>query len=207
MASVLDIHVLTCGHILKNLKFIDLIHVADSNAHLQEACRLEFSRCGAKKEIILRMIETTPEYSDETDDKVVIYGLKTILQSLRIFGDLIENVTISFNDHSIKTIYVVKYLCLFCSFSLKRICFQNLFFDIIRFFTRSFLKLEEIVFVSCILSESFDHLTLFFPNVKIMDFHGWNSFCGSSEYCQELVNGCEYLQSIEKFGIIVRCYD
>lgn len=207
MKTIEDIDVYTFEHILKYLKLIDLIHAASSNPHLREACRYEFSRRCAKKEIILRLIEITPEYCEEANDKVIVYSLKYILQLLRMFGDLIKNVTIEFFNRSVEAAYLIKYLCLYCSSSLKKICFRNLFFDIVRFLNRSLINVEEIVFVSCILSENFRHLTLFFPNVKIMDFYGWNTFCACSEFCQDLVKGCEFFQLIKKFGIIVRSDD
>lgn len=206
MTSVMDVDAPTLGYVLKDFKLIDMIAVAFSYTHLHDACRYEFSRRYAKKEIILRLIEITPGQCDETDDKVVIYSLKFILQCLRFFGSLIKNVTIEFFDRSIEAAYIVKYLCRYCSFSLKKICFQNLSFDVIQFFNRSFLNVEEMVFVSCILSQNFKHSSLFFPNVKIMNFYGWNTFCSYSEFCEDLVGGCEFFQSFEKSGIII-CSD
>lgn len=177
-----------------------MLCVASSNAHLREECCFEFIRRYTKKKFILRLNKITPEFCDETDSKVIVYGLKFILQFFRIFGDLIQNITICLlDDCAVKASFVIKYLCHFCSRSLKKICFQNLFMDIFGFFNRFLINIKEIVFVSCILSEN----NLFFPNVKNMDFNGWNTVC--SEFYRDLVEGCDLLHFIEKLGTIVRC--
>lgn len=181
-----------------------MLCVASSNAHLREECCFEFIRRYTKKKFILRLNKITPEFCDETDSKVIVYGLKFILHFFRIFGDLIQNITICLlDDCAVKASYVIEYLCHFCSRSLKKICFQSLFMDIFGFFNRFLINIKEIVFVSCILSENFKHFNLFFPNVKNMDFNGWNTVC--SEFYRDLVEGCDLLQFIEKLGIIVRC--
>lgn len=44
------------------------------------------------KELVLSQVEIEPQYSDETENSITIYGLKFILEFLRIFGCCVKNL-------------------------------------------------------------------------------------------------------------------
>lgn len=205
MAKITDIDELTFEHILKNFKLIDIFQTAFVNQHLRKACRLEFSRRYSRREFILSLIEIVPEYSDEGDNQITVYSLKFILQFLRIFGDLVKKVKLSFpiGDCLISACHVINYLCLFCAKSIQKITIQNVNFDIFQFFDQSFLNINEIVIVSSNVSRNFHDIVVLFPNVQTIKFSGWNTICECPVGCRCIFEGCCLYQTLQNLGIIV----
>lgn len=204
MKSIINIDVFTLEHVLKNLKLIDMCRVAYANKHMREAVRLEFSRRYQKKIFVLNFIEIEPDYRDEAEDHIIVYSLGFNLRFLHLFGDLIDQVTICFPNNCVsKLSRVLNHLGLFCSSNLRKISFRNLYIDIFGYLNRTFINVEEIVFESCTLNENMKHYSLFFPNIKAINFQGWNIF----DLHHVLTEDCELLQPIIQSGVVLHFFD
>lgn len=179
MASkdITDVHVDILEHVLKHLNFLDLFRTAKSNKHLREACRCEFKRRYARKEFVLSQVEIEPQYSDETENSITIYGLKFILGFLRIFGCHAKKLRLFFLHYEQKRAsYMIAYICLFCTTSLEKLTFHNLSFDIFEYFNCVLPNVQEIVIISSELSKNFQYFLSIFPDVNIVKFCGWTTF-------------------------------
>lgn len=198
-ASLVEIDVYTLEHVLKYSRLSELCDIAYTHPHLRNAARFEFLRRHKRKEFVLRLINIQPEYCDEGEEKVIVYSLGLVLRFLRSFGDLINNVTIScVNDGSPSAMHVVTYLCLFCSDSVKKITFSHLYIDVMRLLNRAFMRVEEISFVSSLLDPSLMHFSLFLPNVRKINFLGWNTVVPASH---DLTRDCELIRFLVETGV------
>lgn len=205
MRKITDIDVFTLEHVLKNCKLLDLFQVASANQHFRKACRLEFARRYSKKEFILSLIEIVPEYCDEGDSQIIVYGLKFILQFLRIFGEFVKKVKLSFplDDCLLSARRIIEYLCFYCATSIQKITIQNVYFDIFQFVDKSFPNVNEIVIVSCNVRRNFHETVAFFPNIQTIEFSGWNAICGCLVDCRCIFEGCCFYQALENLGVVV----
>lgn len=205
MTNITDINVFTLGHVLKNCNLLDLCQIGSVNQHLRTACRLEFVRRYSKREFILSLIEIVPKYCDEVDNQITVYGLRFILQFLRIFGEFVKKVKISFpiDDCLISARHVIEYLCFYCAKSIQKITIQNVYFDIFQFVDQSFPNVNEIVIISSNVRRNFHEAVVFFPNVQTIEFSGWNTICGCLANCRCIFEGCCFYRALENLGIVV----
>lgn len=205
MAEITDISIDVCEHFLKDLKFLDFFQTALTNQHLQSACQLEFPRRFAEREFVLSLVEIVPEYCDESENLITIYGLKFILKFLRVFGDSIKNLKLSFPIGNCVNgaFHVVKYLERFCARSVRKITIQNVYYDIFEFFSQPLLNVNEISIVSSNVSREFHRVVTFFPNVRAINFSGWNTICECPPGCRCIFEGCCLFQALQNFGIVV----
>lgn len=197
--KITDVHVLVLENVLKHLNFLDLFRAACSNEHLREACRHEFKRRYSKTEFVLSQVEIEPQYSDENENSITIYGIKFVLEFLRIFGCYVKKLRMFFVHYEQRRASrMIAYLCLYCTQSLQRLTLQNLYFDIFEYFNCALLNVEEIVIVSSELSENFQYFYSIFPSVTV---RGWTTF-GSMDLSTD-IGARPLVEFLTELGIVV----
>lgn len=173
MLLVDDIDDYTLRHVLQHLSLTELCDCALTNNHLRQAARSEFVHHYQRKRIHLVLATTHFEFNKEYE--VEIYGTRYILLILRIFGDLIRNLSIDlscFVSHD--RLFIFSYIARYAKF-LEIFRFCNAHCDSLKGFECVFPNLDRVEFFGCVFNHDFFLNRLSFPRLSTVDFYGWNS--------------------------------
>lgn len=171
MAQFTDIDDLCLEKVLKYLKLIDLLNIADTNKRLKGVAELVFLHEHCKKMIdldISTFLHTLGlyqcEFWYESQDNVCV--LKATLQFLRCFGHLLTKFEIRHINNCSKSGLISRYVYKCCSESLVKIKFDELeesdFDDI----DRSFSRVEDVEFSHCYIGKNLSQLHRWFPKMR-----------------------------------------
>lgn len=156
--------------ILEYLKFGDFLSAASSNKRLNEAANLIFIRKHSRKIVYLKDMCISRDRLLKNELGITIYDLRTSLQFLRCFGQLVFEIEFvkkqpEFDQH------VINYINEYCSESIKRIRIENGLNDWANL-QKPFSKVKTVELKKCdaVDNEIFINLNRLFPKMQILLF-------------------------------------
>lgn len=172
--------------IFEYLTFEDLLNISDTTKCLRKVAGLIYYREYRNKKVVFIEARHFECRSFQVhDDCLDIQDLKTSLQVLRCFGDLIPKILFYSRGDAYHygkrlypdlTPYVLNYVNEYCADSLTSIKFQGGLKDIklTNYFTKPFKNVEKVVIKHCNLLESTD-LSKLFPRMRHLSCVGFMS--------------------------------
>lgn len=149
-------------HIFLYLSLRDLLSIADSSKSLKTATDMAFARnFGGKKSKALIDSRT---FRFEVNGYAV--ELNNPYRLLRSFGHLIRNLII----HESKIQRVISYVNEYCSESLTDIAFYKMSRDDFSGLKKSFVNVEVVSFMLCVLNWKSMQMNKCFPNMRTLKF-------------------------------------
>lgn len=178
--KITDLNVNCLEVMFNHLDLSDLLNVADSNETLKRAAGMVFLRRYSGKKVWLHkphlsMNRKLHVYSEN----ILIEDLRTCLQILRCFGDLIERLEITedevssdweftekFGINQIIHNTIMTYVNDFCAKSLKQFALVMVPKSALNQLKKPFVALETLQLFSCCLANDLMSLDELFPNVQ-----------------------------------------
>lgn len=123
-----DLNIDCLDNILEYLELDDLLNAATANKRLNKAANFIYDRDYGKKQLYCQEIHRSRHRSvDLIDDLIIICDLRTNLQLIRCFGEVIFNIylTLSTQSQSMLGQYTLNYINKYCSDTLLRIGVDN----------------------------------------------------------------------------------
>lgn len=178
--KITDLDVNCLEVMFNHLNISDLLNVADSNETLKRAAGMVFLRRYSEKKIWLHKPRLSINRKLHVySENIMIEDLKTCLQILRCFGDLIGKLEITeeevssdweftekFGINQIIHNAIMTYVNDFCSKSLKQFALVMVPKSALNQLKKPFVALETLQLFSCCLSKNLLSLDVLFPNLQ-----------------------------------------
>lgn len=184
---ITDLKLSCLESVFDHLEMSDLLNVADSNERLKKAAGMVFLRRYSDKKVWLHKprLSTKPKLRVYSAN-IMIEDLKTSLQILRCFGDLIFKLEITedevssdweftekFGIYQIIHNSIMDYVNRFCATSLKELALIMVPKSALDHLKRPFVSLETVHLFSCRLGKELMPLDELFPAIQnlTLDFN------------------------------------
>lgn len=182
----MDLDLKLLKNIFGYLEFADLLNVADSSKHLNEAACSIFQEKYQEKPVFFSDLRITQNHLLRIQDDIEIGDIKTSLQTLRCFGRFINEIIFNLLQTPTETSHLIElkkriffYINEFCSESLVNIEINRCPSGGLSQFKKPFAKVEKLGIANCYMPDNDnDWLIKTFPNIQAFGFK--YRFFGSS---------------------------